>query len=144
MELVVIIFTLWMVSVTIPSSDGMSMSSSILIISMLSGIVIVSTGSLILKLMSSKTVPSGFATSDITFETFLIVCVSSLSNKSSSLQMSSVLILLNRLPSSKMSSIKLIASVCDFSSVATSLTLSKSCFSSKNSLFVACVSVSIV
>ena len=58
--------------------------------------------------------------------------------------MSSVSTLLNGLSSSKMSSIKLIASVSEFCSIAALLTLSNSCFSFENSLFVVCVPVSIV
>ena len=61
------------------------MSSSTLIVSMLSGIVIVSIGSLILKSMSSKMVLFGFETSFVSFEIFLIAFLLSLSNKSSSI-----------------------------------------------------------
>ena len=58
--------------------------------------------------------------------------------------MSSVSIFLNGLSSPKMSSVKLIVLVCDFCSVAALLTLSISCLSFENSLFVTYVSVSVV
>ena len=68
----------WGASIAIPSSDGMLvssliMSSVIIIVSVSSGIVIFSINS---KSMSSKIVPSGFAMSTISFEMFLIACVS--------------------------------------------------------------------
>ena len=70
--------------------------------------------------------------------------LSLLSNKLSSIQMSSVLIFLKGLSSSKMSSINLIVSSSFFCLAAASFTASNCCFNLSNSSFMACVSVSMI
>ena len=128
----VIIFTFFGTSIAIPSSDGISVSSSIVIVSM---------GDLkSSSIMSAK----GSFTSLISFEISLMSCLSSLSNSLSSIQMSYVSIFLRGLFSSKILSIKLVESSCNFCSVTALLTLSNSYFGLWNSLSMACDSVSIV
>ena len=100
----VITFTLFGALIAIPSSDGISISSSTVIVSIgdlkSSSIVVVST--------------KGSFTSIIPFEIFLISCLSSLSNSPYSIQISSVWVFLNGLSSSKILSIKLMVSSCIF------------------------------
>ena len=93
-------------------------------------------------MLSGNRVSIGLLLSIIYLAASLTARLLSLPNKLSSIQMSSVSICLKGLSSCKISSTKLIASVCIFCSVVASIMLSNSCFSSENSLFVACVSVS--
>ena len=110
------LFFFFFVSIAIPSSNGISTSSSIVIVSM---------GDLkSSSIMSAK----GSFTSLISFETSLMSCLSSLSNSLSSIQMSYVSIFLRGLFSSKILSIKLVESSCNFCSVTALLTLSNSYF----------------